>query len=169
MSHRDALLQLIPVALAGVFYDDLTVEGAELDLLQADIEAERLAIITDTATLMPLADDRIKLSPIRWDIKKPFYVAIAANMGYAIRIEDYTPSMSNWLCAGDELIDGEPWIDFSSGVGQAGDTLSQEDTVLPWIWQVIVISSPDTPPTPGLETVLVDLKPAHLQLNFTYL
>jgi len=103
------------------------------------------------------------------DIKKPYLVALAASLGYTIYIQDYTTCMADWLCADDELILEEQWTDFSAGVGQAGDTLSQEDPVLNWIWEVVVVSSPGTPPTPGLEAVLNDLKPAHIQLNFTYL
>lgn len=101
------------------------------------------------------------------DIKKPYFVALAASMGYTIRIDDYTESMAGWQCTGDELLD-EPWAYFSAGIGAAGDTLAFEDVVLPWIWEVVVTAVPVNPPTPDLETVLQDLKPGHIQLNFTY-
>jgi len=102
------------------------------------------------------------------DIKKPYFVALAASMGYTIRIDDYTESMAGWQCAGDELLE-EPWAYFTAGIGAAGDTLAFEDVVLPWIWEVVVTAVPAAPPTPDLEAVLQDLKPAHIQLNFTYL
>ena len=108
MSHRDILKRLIPVELGGVSESDLSVEGDQLDLVQGDIEAQRQLIINDIDTLAPPTDGRIKLVPVRGDIKKPYFVARAAALGYQIRIEDYTPSMADWLCAGDELIDGEP-------------------------------------------------------------
>lgn len=103
------------------------------------------------------------------DIKRPHLGNVAASLGYLVYIRDYTTCMADWLCADDELIDDEPWIDMSAGVGEAGDTLSQEDAVLPWIWEVVVVFSPVVVPTPGLEAVLNDLKPPHIQLNFTYL
>lgn len=101
------------------------------------------------------------------DIKKPGLVALAAWLGYTIRIEDCIPSMAGWLCAGDELLE-EPWMEFNAGVSDAGDYLAQEDTILPWIWRVIVLAVPATPPTPGLEEVLRAWGPAHIQMNFDY-
>lgn len=100
-------------------------------------------------------------------IKKPYYIGLAASMGYTIRIGDYTESMAGWYCAGDELLQ-EPFVYFTAGIGAAGDTLAFEDVVLPWIWEVVVSVVPAAPPTPDLETVLQDLKPDHIKLNFTY-
>ena len=170
MSHKEALERLIPVELGGVEDGDLTVEGDQLDLAQADIEALRQVIITDIITLTPPADDRIKLCPVRGDIKKPYLVARAAAIGYTIRIDDYTPSMVGWLCIDDELIDAE-WENFSAGLGNAGDTLSQEDVVLPWIWLVVVLGAVEgvTTTLDQLEVLLNDLKPAHILLNFELL
>ena len=105
---------------------------------------------------------------VEGDIKKPHFVMLAASMGYTIRIDDYTESMAGWQCAGDELLE-DPWRYFSAGLGAAGDTLAYEDVLLPWIWEVVVTAVPASPPTPDLETMLQDLKPAHIQLNFTYL
>lgn len=102
------------------------------------------------------------------DIKKPALGALAASMGYTIRIDDYTESQADWLCAGDEMLD-EPWGYFTAGISMAGDYLAQEQTILPWCWEVIVTAVPDLVPTPDLETLLNDLKPAHIKLNFTYL
>lgn len=169
MSHKAALQRLIPVELGGVFDADLTIEAEHLDLVQADIEAQRLSMLADIASLLPPADNHIPLVPVRWSIRKPFYVELAAALGYQIYIRDYIPAMSDWLCADDELIGDEPWMEFNAGVSLGGDYMAQEDTVTPWIWEVVVVSSPDAPPTPNLEAVLEDLKPAHIQLNFTYL
>lgn len=168
MSHKAALQRLIPVELGGVFDDDLTVEGMELDLVQGDIETERQAIISDMTTLLPPTDDRMKLTPVRWDIKKPFYVALAANMGYAIRINDYAPTMEGWLCTGDTLME-EPWGYFTAGISMSGDCLAQEIVVSPWVWDVVIDAVPDPVPTPNLDTVMNNLKPAHILLHFVYI
>lgn len=76
--------------------------------------------------------------------------------------------MSDWAHAGDPIIE-EPWNYFTAGISMAGDYLAQENTILPWLWEVVVITSPAAAPTLDLETLLADLKPAHIKLNFTYL
>ena len=158
---------LTPLDLGGVHDDDLTVEALQLDPVSDEIEVLRQTIITDTAELMP-SSNRIHLTPIRGDIKKPYFVSLAAALGYTIRIDDYIDSMSGWLCAGDEVLE-DLWIYFTAGCAMAGDYLASEDVIIPWIWEVVVIASPETTPTPDLEAVFNDLKPAELHLNFTYL
>lgn len=152
----------------GVFEGDLALEGAQLDLAQGDIEALRQSIITDIATILP-SGDQIVLVPAKWDIKTPFLVALAASLGYTIYIRDYTISMSDWLCADDELIEAEPMSLFSAGCGAAGESLASFDYWLNWIWEVVVVSSPENTPVPSLGQVLNNLKPAHIMLNFTWL
>ncbi len=164
-----ALSRLIPIDLGGVFTDDLTVEGDQLDLVEADIETLHQAIIMDIATLLPPPGDQIPMVPVKWGILKPFYVALAASLGYTIYIRDYTTAMSDWLCAGDEFIVDEPMISFSAGYGCSGDTLAFFDYWLNWIWEVVVVSSPETVPNPSLAQILSNLKPAQIMLNFTYL
>jgi hypothetical protein len=168
MSHKDLLQRLTPLTLGGVFGADLIVEGNALDLVQVDIEAQRQTIITDVATILPASNDLIKIIPVKWDIKKPFYIMLAASAGYTIRIDDNIPSMTDWMCIDDCILE-EPREDFSAGLSLAGDYLSQENVVTPWIWEVVVITSPLSPPVPSLEEFMNDLKPAHMQLNFTYL
>lgn len=178
---------LIPVELGGAFVVDLEVEGAALDAAQARLNTLLAEVLPDTAVeLLSKWEALYEITPpagatlaarqaavagkfrATGDIKKPYFVLLAASMGYTIRIDDYTESMAGWQCAGDELLD-EPWAYFSAGIGAAGDTLAFEDVVLPWIWEVVVTAVPASPPTPNLEAVLQDLKPHHIQLNFTYL
>lgn len=102
------------------------------------------------------------------DIKRPYFVSLAAAMGYTIRIDTYTESQDGWLCAGDDLWE-EPWIYFTAGISGAGDYLAYEEPALPWIWEVVVLAVPAVIPSPTLEQVLDDLRPPHYQLNYTYL
>ncbi len=167
MLHKAALASLIPLDLGGAHDADLEIEGLQLDLAAADLEALRQSLITDVAEIVA-SSDRIKLTPIHGSIAKPFLVAVAASLGYTIYIQDYAVSMAYWQCAGDELLE-EPWAYFTAGCAMAGDYLAQEDPTLPWVWEVVVTAAPGAAPVPGLETVLNDLKPAELRLNFTYL
>jgi uncharacterized protein YmfQ (DUF2313 family) len=187
MSHRDVLALLIPMEIGGVFADDLAIEGAALDATQEQIAGLQSEMYPDTSEeLLTSWEALFQLSPpaeappetrratvtakllATGDIKPPYFVQLAEALGYSIRIEDYTASMSAWHCAGSEVLE-EPWSYFEAGVSGAGDTLSYEHDVLNWIWEVIVTATPAIAPSPALEEVLNDLKPAHIQLNFTYL
>ena len=187
MSHKDVLLQLFPLDLGGMHESDCAAAGSALDRVEAAIDALLLEMHPGTATLMldrwealyeitPAAGATVEQRQavvsakhaLKGDIKKPYFVALAVSMGYTIRIDDYTESMAGWQCAGDEFLEDQ-WDYFTAGVGAAGDTLAFEHVVLPWIWEVVVTAVPASPPTPDLEAVLQDLKPAHIQLNFTYL
>lgn len=187
MLHKETLKLLIPLALDGKLAADLVIEGAALDAVQARFADFHAEISPDSADellarweaiyeLMPVAGasqesrQAVLLGKFRafGDIKKPYFVALAASMGYAIRIEDCIPAMSDWLGAGDELLE-DLWVYFTAGVGLAGDTLAFEDVLLPWVWEVVVTVVPASPPSPDLEQVLQDLKPHHILLNFTYL
>jgi uncharacterized protein YmfQ (DUF2313 family) len=99
------------------------------------------------------------------DIKMPYFVALAAAMGYTIRIDDYVESEADWLCSGDPVTE-EPWQFFQAGISMSGDTLAMENAILPWIWDVVILSTPNIIPTPDLATRLEILKPAHFLLNY---
>jgi hypothetical protein len=154
MSTSELLALLIPIAFGGIQPQDLEQEGAALDGFLADLEALRQTLMTDSDELIP-SSDRIRLVPVSGDIKKPYFVALAAARGYTIRIDDY-------------ILD-DPWCYFTAGISLAGDYLAQENTIRPWIWEVVVMAVPVAIPAPDLETLLNDLKPAHVLLNFTYL
>ena len=187
MSYDERLRQLITLPLGGDHETDLLVEGAALDAVDAEITALGAELFPDTTDRLIAEWERIyqivpptgatlasrRLALIGkyqeiGDIKRPYFVALAAAMGYTIRIDDYTEAQAGWLCAGDDLYE-EPWVYLSAGVGLAGDTLASEDVILPWIWEVVVIAVPEILPSPTLEAVLTDLRPPHYQLNFTYL
>lgn len=166
MSHKSALQLLTPLDLGGVHDIDLTVEALQLDGAVDDLETLRQSIITDTAEVIP-SNNRIHLTPIRGDIKKPYFVTLAATMGYTIQIDDYTENMVEWTCVGD-TITANPWHYFEAGIAMSGDYLAQENVILPWIWDVVVLTVPDTIPVPSLETVIDNLTPAHFHINFIY-
>ena len=186
--HKDVLKLLIPVELGGVFDEDLTIEGAQLDVAAARINVLQGEAFPDSAEelltswealyqINPAAGASLaarravvagKLSTLG-DIKKPALIALAESLGYTIYIRDYTTAMSDWLCAGDEFIVDEPMIAFTAGYGSAGDTLAFYDYWLNWIWEVVIVTVPGVLPVPNLEQVLQDLKPADISLNFTYL
>lgn len=187
MLHKDMLKLLIPVELGGEHDAALAVEGAAFDACQGRIDDLQGETFPDTAEellaqwealyeIIPAAGATLQARQAavagkfsaRGDIKKPYFVALAASMGYTIRIDDYTESMAGWHCAGDELLE-DGWVYCSAGIGAAGDTLAFEDVLLPWIWEVVVTAVPASAPTPNLEQVLQDLKPDHIKLNFTYL
>lgn len=168
MSHDEILQLLTPLVAGGIFAADIALEGAALDIFQADLETLRQLIITDSAELTP-SSDRLKLVPIKGDIKKPYYIALAAALGFTIRIDDYIAPIIGYFAIGDELV-FEPWQDFSAGVSGAGDNLSMGTVpaLLPACWRVIILAGPLLP-SPALEAMLLDLAPAHIKMNFIYL
>jgi len=103
------------------------------------------------------------------DIKKPYYVALAAMYGFTIRIDDYIAPIIGYYAIGDMLC-FEAWQDFSAGVSGAGDNLGMESSpaLLPACWLVVILAGPANP-APELEALLLDLKPGHIHLNFVYL
>lgn len=187
MSHDTVLKQLIPAELGGISDADIALEGAILDAVQGRITNLSMEVFADTCTevltvweaffgLVPLPEATIEsrrdvvAGKLRatGNIFKPHFVALAASMGYQIHIDDYIECMSGWTCAGDEVLE-EQWVYFSSGTGLSGDYLAEEDTRFPWIWEVVIVTTPAVIPNPDLETVLKKLKPAELQMNFTYI
>lgn len=184
MSHSDTLKLLIPLALGGTFSADLDLEGQALDAAQAaaDILLDQTlppsahVMLADWERLTGMApgpdepvqsrrDKVIRKLQELGNIKKPYYVALAAALGYQIYIEEYIPTMAGWVEAGDELMiqDDERILFiwnahiFNQSVYHftAGQSLSGER--LTW-WR----------PATALENILDDLRPAHVQFVFSY-
>jgi hypothetical protein len=155
MSHKDILTRLIPMELDGVMDAKLTVEGNQLDLTQADIEAQRQVIISDIVTLLPPDDGHLKMMPVRWSIHWPFYIAVAASLGYLVALYN-------------AATDAATWSYFEAGLSGAGDSLAQPTEYGPFTWQV-AISSPGGAAVPSLEAILSDLAPAHIEMIFSYI
>lgn len=184
MSHSDVLELLFPLDLGGVFAGDLAVEGNCLDgvrdigesLLDEMLPNRAYILLPDwerVVGIVPGADEPLQarrdrvLKKLRelGDVKKPYYQGLAESLGYSIYIEEYLPTMSGWVCAGDELItQNEPAVLFIWNChvfGQsvyhfhAGQSVGGER--LTW-WR----------PAEELEAVLEDLRPAHVELTFSY-
>lgn len=186
MLHKDALTLLNPVA-AVVEPLDHELDGAALDAVEAagailleefypsgstSLLAEWEALFGLVPAPGALLADR-RLQVVSWlryrsDIKKPHFIALAASLGYTIIINDYAEPVIGFFSIGD-TIQYEPWLEFNAGVSLAGDYLAQEDTIFPWIWEVVIQAVPAVIPSPTLEELIADLKPAHMLIHFTYL
>lgn len=187
MLHKDILTLLLPVSWI-MTDNERIVYGAALDRMKARYDSIPLEMFPATAVeLLPEWERLYRIVPppavsldsrqkaagfacrATGDIKKPYFITLAATLGYTIRINDYREPVIGYYAIGDEL-DYEPWQDFSAAVSGAGDSLGMGATpqILPACWLVVVLAVPAVPPTPNLEAVLNDLKPAHIHLNFIY-
>jgi uncharacterized protein YmfQ (DUF2313 family) len=203
--NADVLNALFPVTnLGGVFADDIAVDGRSLDAAQAAAQGLLAEIFPDTAVLTLPSWERIcgiapaagatlqarqaavvaKLRARPGDIKKPYFVRLAASLGYAITITPYRAFMSGWGRVGDAVY----FVvnRFRSGGSFAGDALSwvPAQTVLQNAWLVTVENTPIYSFRSGqsacgepltwwrepteLETILNNLRPADVLLVFGY-
>lgn len=181
MSHKDTLNLLFPIELQGDFKKDIEIEGKHLDSVQTRAEKllneffpdqshELLADWERVCGLIPKSDHTLQFRRDRVVMKLrelgglsvPYFISLAASMGYRITIEELIPFMAGWSRAGDTLYAYECiWIwrvrvleqllyYFRAGQSVAGERLL-------W-WQVQT----------ELENMLKDLKPAHTYVIFTY-
>lgn len=180
MSHKDALKQLFPLDLGGVFQDDINLEGNHLDnardkagdlldvmFLGGDVlsfvsDWERvLAIIPGTTDGTVTRKNRV-LAELRkvGGLSKTYFTALAAAMGYDItitdNIEEYRPFMTGWAHAADSLYAYEVmwmWKVQVLSYFEAGDA-EAGDYLLTWDSET------------KLEDLFNDLKPAHTYVWF---
>ncbi len=173
MSHKDVLRQLFPIELGGVFEDDIALEGKQLDDAMSRAESllgeifadianetimdyERVYGLTpvDTDTLQVRRDRVVAKMRARGALSRPYYVMLAATMGYDITIEQLAPNAETY---GPESIfiwrivaHDTPTYYFRAGESEAGERL------LDWL------------DDNALEGMFEDLKPAHTQLIWAY-
>ncbi len=181
LRNADALKLLFPAQIDGVFAQDLELDGTILDTAQQsaidllaelfpDGAADLLADWERVCGVAPVAGDPVQLRRDRiinklralGDIKAPFFVALAATMGFTITITHLNPFMAGWSRSGDPLyvadvwwvwqvsVTGTPIYNFRSGQSAAGEQLT-------W-W----------PAANALEDLFNDLKPADVYLQFVY-
>jgi uncharacterized protein YmfQ (DUF2313 family) len=160
--------------------DDLGVDGRSLDAAQASAENLLAEMFPDTAVMLLPAWERIcgitpppgatvqsrrvavltKLRSTPGDIKRPYFIALAAAMGYTITIKSLVPFMSGW--------------------GRSGD--AAYIALAPYIWIVTVVGTPvyyfragqsasgeplcSWPEGTDLQDLLNDLKPADVFMVF---
>ena len=173
MSHKEALQQLIPLTLTGVFDGILAISGAGYDtvctaaddLLQeafADTanytleDYERVCGLTPTSTALVQERRATVVAKLRarggQSIK--FFTALALTMGYTIEIEELTANTDG---LGPEGIFrwrvhvlNVPMYYFRAGASRAGDKLVDGNIAT------------------ALEALFNELKPDHMQVIFAY-
>lgn len=186
MNHDELLTLLLPpVSYApgdGTLQAELTAEGKALDVVQVSARYvvggvtpflaqqllpnwERVCGITPPASApyqQRLQAVLAKLAEIG-GLSIPYFIRLAAGLGYQITINEPQP--------------------FRAGVNRAGDTLWVSDIV--WVWQVVVHSDSarvfrfqaglsaagerlSAFGDPVIEEVMNDLKPAHTFVYFAY-
>lgn len=179
--NADTLKLLLPVSLGGNLDAVLTADAQSLDRTQLAADQLLLELFPDGAHdllldwervcgLVPVSGEPLQsriekvIAKLRelGDIKAPFFVALAASMGYQISIEHLTPFMAGWSCAGDRLGTDDIW----------------------WVWQITILDKPAyafragqsaagetlgwSPAGAALESLFNDLKPADVLLYFIY-
>jgi len=179
--NADALKLLFPIPLGGEFEQALEADAAILDAAQASADQLLVEIYPDGShNLLPDWERVCGLTPVDGeplqsrrekvisklrelgDIKAPFFVALAASMGYQITIEHLTPFMAGWSAAGDRIGPDDIW----------------------WVWQITILDKPAyafragqsaagetlgwSPAGAALEALFNDLKPADVLLYFIY-
>jgi uncharacterized protein YmfQ (DUF2313 family) len=181
MSIENTLRHLMPIDLGGdhpadLAHDARMLEAAQrhgdalLDEMFPDGAAQLLADWERVYGIAPGPDDPLQLRRdrvvravrMRGGLSIPYFVSLAAALGYTIEIEEPVPAMAGWLCAGDELMGPEviwQWGVVISGVplysARAGETAAGESLL--W-WQGHT----------ELEQIFETLKPAHTYVYFHY-
>jgi len=181
MLYKDVLKRLFPIELNGDFEKDIAIEGKHLDDAQSRAEDLLKESFPDGAYellpdwervcgLTPGSDDTLQLRRDRvirklrerGGLSIPYFIALAAAMGYEITIEELMPFMAGWGRAGDALyiyeslwiwrvkVSGRPLYYFRAGQSLSGERL------LWWTAQT------------ELENILTELKPAHTYIIFDY-
>lgn len=186
-SHASLLRRLMPP----VSYDttapnlgaDLSAEGAALDVAQSALSMIPEAAIPSAASvqflpdweqllaIVPSADatlqQRVAIVIAKLNetggLSIPYFVQLAASLGFTVRIEEPQP--------------------FRVGVNRCGDAIYIRDII--FVWRVLVDGSPEISyrfrvgrsatgerllsfSTPVLEDLFRDLKPAHTYVSFLY-
>ena len=167
MLHKEILQLLFPLALGGVHELDQLVEGALLDRVQQRIQDLSLEMFPDTCSetidrweerygiipnqLLNLQQRRalvIAKKNARGSLSKPFFIQLAANLGYDVTI--------------DEAVDGDRYkwrVNIPSATNEylfrAGESAAGE-SLLDW------------PDDTGIEQLFTELKPADTTVIFAY-
>ncbi|WP_051554249.1 putative phage tail protein [Desulfobulbus elongatus] len=183
MSLRATLQYLMPIELGGNHQLDLSHDARMLDAAMKTGESLLSEMFADSAAILLTTWERVygltaaagfeeplqmrrdrvtKTIRARGGLSIPYFINLAAGMGYAISIEEPIPSMTGWLCAGGELMSGEVLWQWGANVGgmniysfRAGNSSVGER--LSW-W----------PGYAELEAVFAELRPAHTFVYFNY-
>lgn len=184
MLHKDVLRLLFPLELTGDFDPDIEIEGKHLDDAQARAEDilkemfpdqssellphwERVCgFVTDTDEPLQKRRDRVinKLRELG-GLSIPYFVSLAAALGYVITIEELTPFRVGVGRCGDRIYLHEVifiWRVKTEGMSplyyfRAGQSASGERL----LWWTVDIQE-------ELEGLIKELKPAHTYAIFEY-
>jgi uncharacterized protein YmfQ (DUF2313 family) len=181
MNNADTLKLLFPVELTGVFDDDISLEGKQLDDAQASAEVLLQEMFADKAYnlltdwervcgLTPDADDPLQsrrdavIRKLRelGGLSRDYFITLAASIGWTITIDEFQPFMAGWSRCGDALnIEEARWIWQVTAADPAyysfRSGLSCSGERLGW-----------NPSSGALETLFNELKPAHTYVTFIY-
>ena len=163
MNHYHALKQLLPIDLGPLSDADMQIEGALLDEAIAHAESVINEFFPSTADLtLARWEKEYALYPAinaskedrraalkarileRGGLSRPYFVSLAAALGYTIEISQSPPM-------------------FRAGISAAGDKVYS--SALLWEWTVLVV---DAHEAPELESLFNDLNPPHLRLTFVF-
>lgn len=181
MSHKNALKLLFPLELSGDFDADIEIEGKHLDEVQSRAEDllnemfpdQSFELLTDwerVCGLIPGAEDTLQLRRDRvirklrerGGLSREYFIALAADLGYTVTIEELQPFTCGINRCGDRLfveeirfvwrvaVSGQSVYYFRTGQSSAGERL---------VWWNAVQE---------LEDLFNDLKPAHTFIIFDY-
>ncbi|MBI5550756.1 MAG: DUF2313 domain-containing protein [Desulfobacterales bacterium] len=165
MLHREAIEQLMPVKLAGTVHErDVALEGYHLDTVAASADDMVANAFADTAAAL-LVD---------WERVLGLRPAPAATL-----VDRRAANVAKIRARGG--LSRRYFIELAAGMGFTIEIYEEPD----WTWRVHVLSSPDFLNyfragescagdylldfgTPALEEMIVDLKPAHTFVYFSY-
>jgi len=162
--HRHLIEQLMPCALGDNQARDAMIEGGQLDSVAASADMLRLNMFADSANELLTDWERLLgLYPVagtsaierreacvakllaRGGMSRRYFIELAAELGYTIEI--YEELIWQWRV--HVLTSPEFLVYFRAGESNAGDALLSFGT-------------------PQLEELIVDLKPAHTFVYFSY-
>lgn len=164
MLHKNALKLLFPIELDGDLNTDFDLEGSHLDAVVTRAEDfltemfpdEALELLTDWERVVSIPDDCIAVEAAAADrrinilsriasyggLSIPYFIILAANLGFTITIQEYHP--------------------FRVGIEGMGDFIRDPD--FQFVWQVTVSAGGGYT---KLECIFGKLKPAHTRVFFT--
>lgn len=184
MLHKDVLEKLMPIKLDGVFPKDIELEGKYLDLANESAEILNKEIFSDTTSLLianwekmvgitggidpgqsiqARRDAIVTKLRARGVSNRQDFIDLAAKMGFTITINEPRPPRAGIARAGVARVYGEEIVFCwqvtmitqtlfytRAGIARAGDRICWKDSEI------------------SLESILIDLKPAHTYVTFIY-
>jgi uncharacterized protein YmfQ (DUF2313 family) len=182
MNHRDVLAQLMPVELGENHQADMALDGAALDAVAASADRLLANVFADTAIeLLPSWERVLGLAPAdgasttarsaavvakkreRGGLSIPYFIQLAADMGYEIEIVEHHPFMTGISGIGDELMVEHAFWHWEVTI------LNADDVVHPFRIGESTVGDPLLWFDQGeLEKIIEDLKPAETHVYFTY-